>query len=83
MNKKLIDKERIILSGVGIAQELWAKSVVTAKYLVNMSPSSVLVDTTPQKVWFGKKPSFSHIKVFGCDAFVHVTKENKNNLENK
>jgi hypothetical protein len=54
-----------------------------AKYLLNMSPSSALVDTTPHEVWLGKKPSVSHLKVFFCDAFVHVPKEKRSKLDNK
>jgi hypothetical protein len=49
----------------------------TACYLVNISLSSTLDDKTPQQVWSGKKPSLTHIKVFGCEAYVHVPKEKK------
>jgi transposase InsO family protein len=83
MNRTLMDKARSMLSGVGIAQEFWAEAVDTAKYLVNMSPLSVLVETTPHEVWFGKKPSVSHLKLFGCDAFVHVPKEKRSKLDKK
>jgi hypothetical protein len=38
---------------------------------------------TPHEVWLSKKPSFSHLKLFGCDAFVHVPKEKKSKLDNK
>jgi hypothetical protein len=78
-----MDKARSMLSGAGITQEFWAEAVDTAKYLVNRSPSSTLVDSTPHEVWFGKKPSLSHLKVFGCDAFVHVPKEKRNKLDKK
>ena len=57
MNKTLMEKERSMLSGVGLGQELWAEAVSTTCYLVNRSPSSVLDDTTPHEVWSGKKPS--------------------------
>jgi hypothetical protein len=57
--------------------------VDTAKYLVNKSPPLGLVDSTPHEVWFGKNPSLSHLSVFGYDAFVHVPKEKRNELENK
>jgi hypothetical protein len=43
----------------------------------------VLDDKTPQEVWTGKKPSLTHLKVFGCDAYVHVPKENKSKLDKK
>jgi hypothetical protein len=78
-----MDKARSMLSGVGLAQELWVDVVDTTKYLVNMSPSSMLVDSTPHEVWFGKKALLSHLKVFGYDAFVHVPKEKSRKLNKK
>jgi hypothetical protein len=54
-----------------------------ACYLVNISPSSTLDDKTPQEVWTGKKPSLTHLKVFGCEAYVHVPKENMSKLDKK
>ena len=72
-----------MLSGAGLGQEFWAEPVDTACYLVNRSPSSALEDKTPQEVWTGKKPSLSHLRVFGCDAYVHVPKENRTKLDSK
>ena len=54
-----------------------------ACYLVNRSPSSTLEDKTPHEVWTGKKHSLSHLRVFGCDAYVHVPKEKRSKLDNK
>jgi hypothetical protein len=48
-----------------------------------MSPSSTLVDMTPYEVWFSNNPSVTHLKVFGCDAFVHVPKEKRSKLDKK
>jgi hypothetical protein len=83
MNRTLMDKARSMLNGVGFAQEFWVKVVDTAKYLLNMSPSSALVDTSPHEVWSGKNPLVSHLKVFGCDAFVNVPKEKRSKLDKK
>jgi hypothetical protein len=52
-------------------------------YLVNRSPSSALDDKSPCEVWIGKKPSLTHLKVFGCEAYVPVQKENKSKLDKK
>jgi hypothetical protein len=54
-----------------------------ACYLVNRSPSSMLVEKNPQEAWIDKTPSLEHIRVFGCDDYVHVTKENKSKLDIK
>ena len=70
-----------MLSGVELGQEFWVDVVGTTCYLVNRSPSSALGGKTPQEVWTGKEPSLTHLKVFCCDAYVHVPKENKSKLD--
>ena len=70
-------------NGARSEHELWEKVVGTTCYLVKISPSSMLDDKTPQEVWIGKKPSLTHLKVFGCEAYVHVPKEKKSKLDKK
>ena len=72
-----------MLSGTGLGQEFWVEAVETACYLVNRSPSSASEDKTSHEVWTGKKPSLSHLRVFGCDAYIHVPKEKRTKLDNK
>jgi hypothetical protein len=48
-----------------------------------MSTSSVLVDSNTHEAWSGKNPSVSHLKAFGCDAFVHFPKEKRRKLDKK
>ena len=48
-----------------------------------MSPSSALVVMTPHELWSSKNPSVSHLKVFGCDAFLHVSKEKRSKMDKK
>lgn len=72
-----------MLSGAGIVDEFWKEVVDTPCYLVNISPTSVLVDKTPPEVWSSKKPSLAHLGAFGCDAFMHISKEKRSKLDNK
>jgi hypothetical protein len=83
MNRILMDRERSMLNSARLAQELWVEVVDTAKYLVNMSPSSLLVDTTPHELWSSNNPLVSHLKVFGCDEFVRVPKEKRSKMDKK
>jgi hypothetical protein len=73
----LMEKARSMHSGVGLIHEFWAEAVGIGCYLVDRSPSSTLDDKTPHEVWTSKKPSFEHLRVFVCDAYVHVLKENR------
>eukprot|EP00253_Pinus_taeda_P024268 PITA_24268 len=78
-----MERARSMLSGARLGKEFWPEAVETACYLVNRSPSSALEDKTPQEVWTGKKPSLSHLRVFGCDAYVHVLKDKRTKLDSK
>ena len=72
-----------MLSGASLEQKFWAEAVMTACYLINQSPSSALGDKTPHEVWCGKKPYLRHLRVFGCEAYVHVPKEKRTKLDYK
>jgi hypothetical protein len=77
MKKTLMEEERSMFSDAELGHEFWAEAVGTTCYLVNQSPSSALDDKNPHEVWTRKKPSLQHLRVFGCDYYVHVPKENR------
>ena len=72
-----------MLSGAELGHELWAEVVGTTCYLVNRLPSSVLDDRTPHEVWSRNKPSLQNLRLFGCDSYVHVPKENRSKMDKK
>ena len=41
----------------------------TAAFTLNRAPSKS-VETTPYELWFGKKPKWSFLKFWGCDAYM-------------
>eukprot|EP00253_Pinus_taeda_P007554 PITA_07554 len=82
-NKTFMERARSMLSGAGLGHEFWVEVVETACYLVNRSPSSTLEDKTPREVWTSKKPFLSHLRVFECDAYVHVPKGKRTKLDSK
>lgn len=46
-------------------------------YVWNRTHISKNTGTTPYEALFGRLPSLKYIKVFGCDAFVHVNKDDR------
>ena len=38
---------------------------------------------TPYEAWTGEKPKVDHIRIFGCQAFVHVPKDERKKLDSK
>jgi hypothetical protein len=47
----------------------WGEVVVTAVYILNRSPTKALNGRTSYEAWHGRKPTVSHLRVFGCLAF--------------
>ena len=55
----------------------------TAAYLINRGPSFPLGFKIPEEVWIGKKLKYSHLRTFGCIAYVHVDPEKTDKLDAK
>lgn len=83
MNKRVMDKARIMLSDAGLLQDYLEEATNTTCYLVNRSSMLDLVDETPYEALYHKNPSLTNLKVFGCDAFVHITKKRRKKFDNK
>jgi hypothetical protein len=53
-------------------KEFWAKVLYCGVYLSNRCPTKSLDGMIPQEAWNGKKPSVTHLKVFGSIRYVHI-----------
>eukprot|EP01018_Ginkgo_biloba_P008424 Gb_40420 [translate_table: standard] len=54
-----------------------------AAYLTNRSSTSSILGKSPEEAWVGKKPTISHLKVFGCTAYMHTPKEKRQKFDDK
>ena len=54
----------------------WGHALLTAAYTLNRAPSKY-VETTPFELWYGKKPIVSHLKIWGCEAYVKCLQPSK------
>ena len=52
-------------------------------YIMNRTPTAAIHDITPEQQFTGTKPDVSHLKVFGCIAYVHVPDELRTKLDPK
>jgi len=55
----------------------------SATYVKNRVPTKAIEDNVPYEVFGGggKKPSVRYFRIFGCDAYVHVPKQNRKKLD--
>ena len=51
--------------------------------IMNRIPSPVVHGMIPEEKYTGRKPNISHLKVFGCIAYVHVLDERRSKLDPK
>ena len=62
---------------------LWAEAATTSAYLLNRCTTSALLDKTPYEAWHGVKPTYMHLRTFGCLAYAHThqaTRDKKGGL---
>jgi histone deacetylase 1/2 len=50
----------------------WAEALATATYLINRRPCRATGTTTPYAMLFGVSPSYTELRVFGCQCFPNL-----------
>ena len=66
-----------------LPQKFWAEAVSTAVYLKNRCPTKAVKGMTPYEAWHGEKPKVDHLRVFGCDAYAHIPKDERDKFDSK
>jgi hypothetical protein len=79
--RTIVEKAKAMLHDSMLDKKFWGEAVRTATYLKNRSPTRALDEKTPEEVWSGKKPTIHHLRVFGCNAYVLLPKEQRQKLD--
>jgi len=82
-NRTLVEAVRSMLINANLPHTFWAEALSTAVYLRNRSPAKAVKDVTPYEAWKNTRPKVGHLRVFGCDAFTHVPKDERHKLDAK
>ena len=61
----------------------WAEPLSTATYLCNRSRTTAVCWMTPHEALTGEKPQVDGLRVFRCQAFVHISKDERKKLDSK
>ena len=67
----------------GLLKTFWVDVVNTTTYLINRGSSVPLEFKLPEEVWTEKEINYSHLRTFGCTAYVHLDPKKRDNLDAK
>ena len=86
-NRTLCDMARSLLFNADLSRSerclLWDEAVATAAHLRNRIPNRGRTDVTPYELWYGKKPSIGHLRIFGSTAYVKIPEGQRKKLDAK
>jgi len=78
-----VESARTMLHAKKLPLFLWAEAVNTAIYILNRTSSRINSGTTPYEMWMGKKPTLSHVRIFGSEAYVYIDKQFRKKFDPK
>ena len=65
-----------MLNESGLPPSFLGQAVAAYVHIWNCCSTTHLTsDTTPYELWHRKKPDVSHLRVWGCTAYVHIQKD--------
>lgn len=70
-HRHLLEVARALKLHAKLPSKFWGDCLLTATYLINIMPSSVINWNTPSEILFGKPPDYSMLKIFGCLCFAY------------
>jgi hypothetical protein len=79
-NRYVLEKTRALLNEFNLSTCLWGEAIMTAAYLRNIIPTTGQKHT-PYELMYDAKPCADHLRVFGCEAVVHIPKTKRDKLD--
>jgi hypothetical protein len=82
-NRTIIEKALCMLYHAKLPVLFWEEAFMCAIYIHNRCITSGDTTRTPDEIWSGKKPHINHLRVFGCDVYIHTLKKERSKLDPK
>ena len=79
-NRTMGERITAMLSESRLPVSFWGECLAAMVHVWNRLPTSALKSMTPFEAFYGRKPDVSHLRVWGCTAYVHVQKDKRSAL---
>src|SRR5258708_4673110 len=80
-NRTMPDDISAMLYEAQLPPSLWGDALNAQIHIWNLFPTSSLKGKTPYEAWFKRKPDVSHLRVWGCLAYVFIQKDKRRSLQ--
>ena len=64
-NRTLMEATRSMLMASNLDAKFWTEAISTSYYLQNITPTKAVKKFTPYELWYGFKPFYTHLHIFG------------------
>ena len=71
-NRNIAKVARALMNEKDMLEYYWVEAIHTPIYIMNRTPTTAIHGMMPEEMFTRKKPYLSHLKVFGCLAYVHI-----------
>ncbi|KAL7278428.1 hypothetical protein ACG7TL_007425 [Trametes sanguinea] len=82
-HRTLGERVRTMLADSRLPEYLWGEALMCATYTKNLTASVRQGGKTPYERFYGTVPDISHLRVFGCLAWVKVPDDTRRKLDSK
>ena len=84
LNRTVLEMTRSMLFDTELPRAFWTFAVNYSQEILNRLPTRALSeDITPFELFYQKKPSVVHLRVFGCPVYVHIPDDKQGKLNPK
>jgi hypothetical protein len=80
-NITIMEAVKTMIHDQDLPMHLWEEATKKTVYVQNKFSHSALGFNTPEEMFPRKKLEVSHLKIFGCPVFVHISKEKRTKLD--
>ena len=81
MNWRTPEREVSMLQHSELSNGFWAETLHIPVHIIHMSPNRALGLQIPQELWNDSKPNYAKLRIFICEVYALIPKDDRGKLE--